>query len=152
MSEKRFEVVKGYDYNVNKEAYFIQDTCYGHILNGSYFSKESVEKDCKFLNDQDKMIKILQNELEQYKMNRKKIDKKRFKLDFDNCSEGCVMDRYQKYGQYYRLYDFGKVGRQQIVNIMNGLQDEIDNLREKNFKLNELIEENLKEIKNEKLY
>lgn len=54
---------------------------------------------------------------------------KRFKLDFNNHSQGSIMDRQDKYGQYCRLYDFGEVGRQQIVDLLNELSEENEQLR-----------------------
>ena len=51
MSDKRFEIVKGTDYNINKEAYFIQDTYKGCILGGSYWKEEWAEEDCDLLNN-----------------------------------------------------------------------------------------------------
>lgn len=57
MNEKRFKIVKGVDNNINKEAYFIQDTYKGHILGGSYWKEEWAEKDCNFIN-------VLQNRCE----------------------------------------------------------------------------------------
>lgn len=51
MTEKRFEIVKGTDYNVNKEAYFIQDTYKGCILGGSYWKEEWAKEDCDLLNN-----------------------------------------------------------------------------------------------------
>ena len=44
MSEKRFEIVKGTDYNVNKEAYFIQDTHYGVLKFGSFWKEKFAKK------------------------------------------------------------------------------------------------------------
>ena len=58
-----------------------------------------------------------------------KMNEKRFKLDFDNHSQGSIMDRQDKYGQYCRLYDFGEVGRQQIVDLLNELSEENEQLR-----------------------
>ena len=51
MSENRFEIVKGTDYYVNKEAYFIQDTHKGCILGGSYWIEEWAKEDCDLLNN-----------------------------------------------------------------------------------------------------
>lgn len=58
------------------------------------------------------------------------MSEKRFKLDFDNHSQGAIMDRQDKYGQYCRLYDFGEVGRQQIVELLNELAEENRELRQ----------------------
>lgn len=58
------------------------------------------------------------------------MSEKRFKLDFDNHSQGSIMDRQDKYGQYCRLYDFGEVGRQQIVDLLNKQQSIIEQLQE----------------------
>lgn len=63
------------------------------------------------------------------------MSEKRFKLDFDNHSQGSIMDRQDKYGQYCRLYDFGEVGRQQIVNLLNEQQATIQSLKEENEQL-----------------
>lgn len=66
------------------------------------------------------------------------MSEKRFKLDFDNHSQGSIMDRQDKYGQYCRLYDFGEVGRQQIVDLLNEQQSTISALKEENNKLKEI--------------
>ena len=68
-------------------------------------------------------------------------EEKRFKLDFNNCSEGTIMDTHNKYGQYCKLYDFGQIGRQQIVDLLNEQQVTITQLKEEN----EVLLENLKE-------
>lgn len=52
------------------------------------------------------------------------MSEKRFKLDFDNCNGGCIMDREDRYGQYCKLYDFGEIGKKQIVNLLNSLSEE----------------------------
>lgn len=66
MNEKRFEIVKGIDNNVNKKAYFIQDTYKGHILGGSYWKEEWAKEDCNLLNcalcRQEKTIEALEKE------------------------------------------------------------------------------------------
>lgn len=59
MSEKRFEIVKGIDYNVNKEAYFIQDTHYGVLKFGSFWKEKFAKEDCKRLNDICELIEEL---------------------------------------------------------------------------------------------
>ena len=59
MSEKRFEIVKGIDYNVNKEAYFIQDTHYGVLKFGSFWKEKFAKEDCKRLNDVCELIEEL---------------------------------------------------------------------------------------------
>ena len=59
MSEKRFEIVKGTDYNVNKEAYFIQDTHYGVLKFGSFWKEKFAKEDCKRLNDICELIEEL---------------------------------------------------------------------------------------------
>ena len=71
------------------------------------------------------------------------MSEKRFKLDFDNHSQGSIMDRQDKYGQYCRLYDFGEVGRQQIVNLLNEHKEIGDDLY--NCRLNkDIVSEKLK--------
>ena len=59
MSEKRFEIVKGIDCNVNKEAYFIQDTHYGVLKFGSFWKEKFAKEDCKRLNDICELIEEL---------------------------------------------------------------------------------------------
>ena len=59
MNEKRFEIVKGTDYNVNKEAYFIQDTHYGVLKFGSFWKEKFAKEDCKRLNDICELIEEL---------------------------------------------------------------------------------------------
>ena len=59
MSERRFEIVKGIDYNVNKEAYFIQDTHYGVLKFGSFWKEKFAKEDCKRLNDICELIEEL---------------------------------------------------------------------------------------------
>ena len=59
MIEKRFEIVKGIDYNVNKEAYFIQDTHYGVLKFGSFWKEKFAKEDCKRLNDVCELIEEL---------------------------------------------------------------------------------------------
>lgn len=59
MGEKRFEIVKGIDYNVNKEAYFIQDTHYGVLKFGSFWKEKFAKEDCKRLNDICELIEEL---------------------------------------------------------------------------------------------
>lgn len=73
------------------------------------------------------------------------MSEKRFKLDFDNHSQGSIMDRQDKYGQYCRLYDFGEVGRQQIVDLLNEQQATID-------KQDKAIREALKVLADSKNY
>lgn len=81
------------------------------------------------------------------------MSEKRFKLDFDNHSQGSIMDRQDKYGQYCRLYDFGEVGRQQIVDLLNEQQAIIDKQELRLQRLEELLElsENLNKSYREKL-
>lgn len=81
------------------------------------------------------------------------MSEKRFKLDFDNHSQGSIMDRQDKYGQYCRLYDFGEVGRQQIVDLLNEQQAIIDKQELRLQQLEELLElsENLNKSYREKL-
>ena len=67
------------------------------------------------------------------------MSEKRFKLDFDNHSQGSIMDRQDKYGQYCRLYDFGEVGRQQIVDLLNEQEAIINKLQEENASLKQRI-------------
>lgn len=69
------------------------------------------------------------------------MSEKRFKLDFDNHSQGSIMDRQDKYGQYCRLYDFGEVGRQQIVDLLNEQQVTISALKEENEQLRKQVAE-----------
>ena len=59
MSEKRFTVVKGCDYNVEKEGYFIQDTHYGVLKFGSFWKEKFAKEDCKRLNDVCELIEEL---------------------------------------------------------------------------------------------
>lgn len=69
------------------------------------------------------------------------MNEKRFKLDFDNHSQGSIMDRQDKYGQYCRLYDFGEVGRQQIVDLLNELSEENEQLKQEVFVYKKALQE-----------
>lgn len=75
MSDKRFETVKGVDNNVNKEAYFIQDTYEGCILGGSYWKEEWAKKDCNLLNNIHDEKNHLQNVIDLYEYQLKVQDR-----------------------------------------------------------------------------
>ena len=68
----------------------------------------------------------IEDNLEELKVGEEfMMTEKRFKLlENDN-----IMDKQDKYGQYYREYDFGKIGKHQIVDLLNSLSEENERLR-----------------------
>ena len=96
MSEKRFEIVKGIDYNVNKEAYFIQDTHYGVLKFGSFWKEKFAKEDHMGWERAEKFEKKCPKELHNKKMYIKRLEYKVQKFKERNGEQEATIEQLER--------------------------------------------------------